>query len=96
MKARLVIEYTHALVALEECRIHPGSAHEKLQEALARILERPLPAQGDPAVSELSAARQAIVDLIENELDAPGPNFAGIERASAQITKLAREAARDA
>lgn len=92
MKARLVIEYTHALVALEECRLHPGSASEKLLEARARILERPLP-EGDDAMNlELRDARAVVVALIENELSTAAPNPMAIDRVSSRVTELAREA----
>jgi hypothetical protein len=92
MKARLVIEYTHALVALEESRLEAGTPQEKLRCSLARILARPLP-DGDQATrTEVAEARAAIQALFAAELDGHTADFTAIERVRTSLATLAREA----
>ena len=95
MRARLVIEYTHALVALEESRLEAGSPQDKLRGSLARILVRPMPDVDEPTRLEVAEARAAIVALFEHELGAPVIDFTAVDRVRTQLATLAREAVGD-
>jgi hypothetical protein len=95
MKARLVIEYTHALVALEESRLEAGSPLEKLRAGLVRILARPLPSISGAAGVELAEARAAIRSLFESEIAGRDLSMASIDRVRARLATLAREAVGD-
>lgn len=95
MKARLVIEYTHALVALEESRLEPGSPRDKLRASLARIVARPLPDVDGAAGREVSQARAAILALFDREIASSDLSMAAIERVRAELATRAREAAGD-
>jgi hypothetical protein len=96
MKARLVIEYTHALVALEESRLEAGSPKDKLRGSLARILARPLPDGDETTHREVADARAAIQALFDAELASPTIDFTAIERVRTSLATLAREAVGEA